>query len=79
MGKHGSQYEAEINLNDSVEITTKIDETGKLLMERTDVPITGLSREILFVLRNLSKDYTIDEAEKVLTNGTVYYQMELKG
>lgn len=77
--KHGNLYEAEFDLNDTVEITTKIDETGKLLMEKADVAVGELSREILTVLQNLYKDYTIDDAEKVLKNGMVYYQLELNG
>ena len=77
--KHGHTYEAEFDVNDTVEVTAKIDETGKLLMEKEDVSSSELTREISTVLQDLYKNYTINNAEKVLTNGKVYYQLELNG
>jgi hypothetical protein len=77
--KDGILYEAEFDLNDGLEVTARIDETGKLLMEKQDVAVGELSREVLSVLQNLYKGYTIDDAEKVHKNGIVYYQIELDG
>ena len=77
--KQGNIYEAEIDINDSTEISLRIDEGGKLIMEKQDVPDKDLTSAIMTVINNKYKDYRLDDVEKIENSGTVYYQVELKG
>ena len=77
--KQGNLYEAELDINDSTEISVRIDEAGKLIMQKQDVPDNDLSSAIMKVIKDKYKDYTIDDVEKIENNGAIYYQVELKG
>jgi len=77
--KHGNIYEAEFDLNDSTEISVRIDEAGGLIMQKQDVPNSNLTSEIAAVIKSQYKDYTIDDVEKIEKDGVIYYQVELKG
>lgn len=77
--KHGNLYEAEFDINDSIEVSALIDETGKMVMQKRDVPNSELSSAIRTVIQNQYKDYMIDDVEKIEKEGAVYYQVELKG
>lgn len=77
--KHPNFYEAEFDMNDSTEISTRIDETGKLIMQKQDIAHNDLIPAIVTVIKDKYKDYTIDDVEKIENNGAIYYQVELKG
>jgi len=76
--KHGSVYEAEFDMNDSTEIAARIDEAGKLLMQKQDLTIADLDPRVVAAIQGQYKDYDIDDVERVKKSGTVYYQVELK-
>lgn len=77
--KYGNVYEAELDINDSVEISVRIDDSGNLLMQKQDVPNNDLSTGIKTVIQDHYKDHRLNEVEKIEKNGAVYYQVELKG
>jgi biopolymer transport protein ExbD len=77
--KHTNLYEAELDLNDSTEISVRIDEAGGLIMQKQDVPHSNLTSEIAGVIKSQYTDYTIDDVEKIEKDGVIYYQVELKG
>ena len=70
-------YEADVKINDSTEVTICIDETGKLVMQKQDIPAAGLPAPVIASIQNNYKDYAIDEAERLERNGRTYYQVEL--
>ena len=76
--KHGNLYEAELDIKDSVEISVLIDDAGKLIMQKQDVPVRALTPGIATTIKNQYKDYTVDDVEKIEKNGTIYYQVELE-
>lgn len=75
--KLGNLYEAELDLNDSIEISTRIDESGKIIMQKKDIPAAELQADVMTTIQNQYKNYVIDDIEKVEKNGMVYYQIEL--
>lgn len=77
--KHGSFYEAELEINDGIEVSLQIDKTGTLLMEKLDVPGKDISPGILAVIKDQYIGYTIVDTELINNKGTIYYQVELKG
>lgn len=76
--KHSNYYEAELDLNDSTEVTLRIDAAGTLLMQKQDVSVYELPNSITTVLQNQYKDYHVDDVEKLEKDGSVYYQVELE-
>ncbi len=75
--KHKNLYEAELDINDSTEVTVLIDEAGKLVMQKQDIPVSELSSGIMAVLQNQYKEHRIDDVEKIEKDGVIYYQVEL--
>ncbi|HEY1020793.1 MAG TPA: PepSY-like domain-containing protein [Flavisolibacter sp.] len=76
--KQGNLYEAEIDLNDSVDITVQVNEAGQVLLQKQDIGAAELPAAIQSAIQAQYAGYTIDEAEKVTKGGAVYYQMELE-
>jgi hypothetical protein len=76
--KHGNAYEAEFDVNDSTEIVTRIDETGKLTMQKQDLALNELDPRVMTTIQSQYKDYTVDDVERIQKGSNVYYQVELK-
>jgi len=76
--KHGNTYEAELDMNDSTELSVRIDESGKILMQKQDIASSELSINIATTIQNQYPGYTLDDIEKIDKDGTIYYQVELK-
>lgn len=70
-------YEADVRINDSTEVTICIDETGRLVMQKYDIPVTQLPAQVVAAIREKYKEYAIDEAERLERGGKTYYQVEL--
>lgn len=76
--KLGNFYEAEIDLNDSVDVTVQVNEAGRVLMQKQDIATSELPDAVRSAVQSKYPDYTIDEVEKVEKAGVEYYQMELE-
>ena len=77
--RNENMYEAELDLNDSTEIAVLIDANGKLVMEKTDVPLSSLSSACQTILSTEYKDKEVEDVERVIREGRTYYQVELEG
>ena len=77
--KNDSLYEAELRLNDTIEIEARIDQHGNLVSEKKEIPVMELNHHVIAELNNRYKNYLIEDVEKVQQNGIVYYQVELNG
>lgn len=77
--KANKQYEAEVKLNDSTDITFLIDDAGRILKQKEDIDRAGIPTPILTVITNAYAGYGIDDAEKLTIGNTIYYQFELDG
>lgn len=75
--KHGNYYEAELDLNDTTDVTVRIDEAGTVLMQKQEISVQALPASIITVLQDQYKDYRIDDVDRIEKAGTVYYQVEL--
>ncbi len=76
--KTGEMFEAEIDVNDSTDITLQLDASGKVIMQKEDVPVSEVPASIHDDVKQ-QYDGEIDDAERLEKNGQVYYQVELKG
>jgi hypothetical protein len=76
--REGKFYEAEWNLNDSLERSVLIDDSGKIVMQKEDIPNTGLASAILSAVQTLHPGYAVDDVEKIDRDGKTYFQVELK-
>jgi hypothetical protein len=76
--KHGSAYEAEFDVNDSTEIAARIDEAGKLMLQKEDLTINELDPRVMTAIQGRYKEYAVDDVERIQKGSTVYYQVELK-
>ncbi|MBB1285816.1 PepSY-like domain-containing protein [Flavisolibacter sp. BT320] len=76
--KLGNLYEAEIDLNDSVDVTVQVTEAGQVMLQKQDIATAELPASVLSSIQAQYADYTIDEVEKVTKGSTVYYQLELE-
>ena len=76
--KTGDYYEAEIDVNDSTDITIQLDAAGKVMMQKEDVPVREVPASIHDHVKQ-QYDGEIDDAERLEKNGQVFYQVELKG
>lgn len=74
--KKKNMYEAEFK-QDSLEVTVEIDAAGKIVRQKQDLTVQQLPANISQAISSQYKDFTIDDVEKVETNGTVFYQVEL--
>lgn len=70
-------YEADVRINDTTEVTICIDEAGKLIMQKYDIPGAELPAQVVAAIQSRYKEYTIDEAERLERDGKTYYQVEL--
>ncbi|MGB8193452.1 MAG: PepSY-like domain-containing protein [Chitinophagaceae bacterium] len=70
-------YEADVRINDSTEVTICIDETGKLVMQKYDIPGAELPAPVVAAISAKYKEYAIEEAERLERAGRTYYQVEL--
>ena len=77
--KHKDFYEAEFKENDSTDISLRINEAGKILMQKKDVSPAELSADIMKTLQNRFKKYSVEDVERIEKDGIVYYQVELNG
>lgn len=75
--KHNGYYEAELDINDSTDVTVHIDEAGKLIMWKQEIPVQELPAGVLAAVQSQYKDYRIDDVDQIEKDGTVYYQVEL--
>lgn len=75
--KKQSHYEAEFTANGK-ELEVQIDQSGKILVEKSDVLPAELPAAVTAALQSSYKEYTVDDAEKLERNGVVYYQVELE-
>ena len=76
--KNGRIYEAELDINDSTEISVRIDEAGTVVMQKHDVPRSQLAPALLAAIQNQYKDFRIDDVERIEKGSAVFYQVELK-
>ena len=76
--KSGVFYEAEIDLNDSIDLTVQVNEAGKLMMQKQNILQSEIPAAVLTTVQTRYKDYTIDDVEKLEKEGIVYYQLELQ-
>ncbi|HEV7333279.1 MAG TPA: PepSY-like domain-containing protein [Flavisolibacter sp.] len=76
--KRGNLYEAEIDLNDSVDVTVQVNEVGQVMMQKQDIATAELPAAIQSAIQGQYPGYTIDEVEKVTKGGMEYYQLELE-
>ena len=76
--KLGNLYEAEIDLNDSVDITVQVNEAGQVTMQKQDITTAELPATIQSAIQGQYPGYTTDEVEKVTKGGLAYYQLELE-
>lgn len=75
--KHNNYYEAELDLNDSTDVTVRIDDAGTLLMQKQEISVQELPNSIMTVIQNQYKDYRVDDVDRIEKAGAVYYQVEL--
>lgn len=75
--KHKTTYEAEMEVNDSTELSTLIDATGKIIRRKKDISFPELDHDLKNVLQTRYANYSIDDIERVEENGVVYFQVEL--
>jgi hypothetical protein len=76
--KSKDNYEAEIQVNDSTEVSILVNNSGNKVMEKRDIRISEVPSAVTNALTNLYKDYKIDEADQIIKDGTIYYQLELE-
>jgi len=76
--KKNNLYEAEFKM-DSIDYSVYIDPAGKLVMQKQDVKKNELPAALSTVIRTEYNDYKIDDVEKVVKDGVIYYQVELEG
>ena len=73
-----SNYEAEIKINDSTDITFQIDENGKILKQKQDISNSVIPSTVTSIITTDYAGYLIDDVEKLEISGNVYYQVELE-
>ncbi len=76
--KHGNLYEAELDLNDTTEVSLRIDDAGKLIMKKQDISKIELPTGVMNTIKSQYNTYEIDDVEKIQKNDSVYFQVELK-
>jgi hypothetical protein len=76
--KKGSFYEAEIEINDSIEICLIINAAGTLIMEKMDISKNLVPAKIIYKIGQEFKEYQFNDIEKLIIDTSLYYQFELK-
>lgn len=77
--KVGAHYEADFDTDAKTDVMVRIDASGNLLMQKSDLNFNDLADRIKAVLQNEYKNFNVDEVEKVEKGGVVFYQVELDG
>lgn len=76
--KYSNYYEAELDLNDSTDVAVRIDNSGKLLMQKQEIAVGELPGNIMTAIQNQHSGYKVDDVDKLEKDGAVYYQVELE-
>ena len=74
----GGFYEAEIEVNDSTELTLQINEAGKLIMQKQDIPRILIPTPILASIESQYKEFSFEDIEELKKDSVTYYQFELR-
>ena len=75
--KKGNLYEAEFEI-DKTEYTAHIEASGKLLVYKVNITTTELPAAITQAIARDHASYRLDDADKLVKDGTTYYQVELE-
>ncbi|MHC2990891.1 hypothetical protein OB13_04570 [Pontibacter sp. HJ8] len=75
--KKGSEYEAEFKV-DTVAYAALFNGSGKLLKYKHAIREAELSGEVTTTIRQKFSGYKLDEPEKLLKDGSTFYQVELE-
>ena len=76
--KKNNLYEAEFKM-DSTDYSVYIDPASKLVMHKQNIKKDELPAALSTVIRTEYDGYRIDEVEKVVKDGVIFYQVELEG
>jgi len=76
--KKDNNFEVEFKLG-AAEHGAVLDAAGKLLLTKQEVAAAEVPAAINNVIKQEYSRYTLDEAEKIVYNGQVYYEIELSG
>lgn len=75
--KKGTLYEAEFEI-DKTEYTAHIEASGKLLVYKVDITAAEVPAAITQAIARDHAGYQLDDADKLVKDGTTYYQVELE-
>ena len=75
--KTGNLYEVEFMVQGH-EVTALLDASGKILKHKEDILLAALPEGVKNALNQEYKNYKTDDIEKLDTDGSVYYQVELE-
>ena len=75
--KHSNYYEAEADLNDSIELRMQINQAGTIIMKKLDITKDKLPEAVLKYVNANFKAYAIDDVELLEKDSKKYYQVEL--
>jgi len=76
--KKNNLYEAEFKM-DSIDYSVYVDPAGRLVMHKQDIKENELPAAVSTIISTEYNGYKIDDAEKVIKDGIIYYQVELEG
>ncbi len=74
--KKAQLFEAEFYL-DSLEYTAHINTDGRLIMHKVDIPVSQLPAAVAATISREYGEYEIDEVEKLIKEGVIYYMVEI--
>src|SRR5688500_14090982 len=60
--KHQKFYEAEFDINDSTDVSVRIDEAGKVVMQKQETPTARLPSGIINAIQQKYLEYVVDDA-----------------
>lgn len=75
--KQGNEYEAEFKV-DTVAYAALFNGSGKLLKYKHAIPAAELSGEVTATIRQNFSGYKVEDPEKLLKDGSTFYQVELE-
>ena len=75
--KHSNYYEAEADLNDSIELSMQINQDGTIIMKKLDITKDKLPAAVLNYVNANFMAYSIDDVELLERDSKKYYQVEL--
>lgn len=76
--KKGEQFNVEFELGWSVDYEAWFSADGKLIRYTEDIPAKDLPNAVKNTITSQYKDYRVDDAEKIVTNGVETYKVELE-